>query len=336
MKNISKLLILMMAMVSALAIQSCEEEEDPGIVNFVESSINRTTDDLSDITVEFSIDPPAPQNSEFTVALTGAEAGTVFSTTPAISDGEVVVTVNSGATDASFTVSPIEEGIGFDDVVLNMELVSAGSGLTTGLTTVSVINITNARDTGEELPFTEDFDGCAEGGSGEPIPEGWSQEVIQQNAEGSAVWSCVDAGFFGFEAVQANAFVPGSDDQTSSEVWLVSPRINLLEATDPQLSFGVDRRFPGTGDFPEPLYDIVISTDYNGLNFDDATWTRFEPGFAAMTANDPGQDDLTNTGDLSLADYTGEVIAFAFVYRAGAPASFDATILRIGNVAVTD
>ena len=80
----------------------------------------------------------------------------------------------------------------------------------------------------------------------------------------------------------------------------------------------------------------MISTDYTGLNFQDATWTRHQPGYDAMTANNPGADDFTNTGSLDLSQYAGEVISVGFIYRAGAPGSFDATILRVGNFMAED
>lgn len=337
MKNILKILTALLSLLIVFSLHGCkEEEDDPGIVNFLESSYNLTTDDLTPFDVEFTIDPPAPKASEFTVSVSGGEYGTVYTTTPALSGGQLVVSVASGDTEASFTVTPLEEGIGFDDVQLSMSLVSAEDGLTTGLTTSSQINIVNAKDKGMELPFTEAFDGCAEGGSGEPIPDGWTEVVAQQNGEGSAVWNCINSEFFGVVGLEANAFVPGSEDLTSSELWLVSPRINLTEATAPVMSFDVDRRFDPTETFTEDHYDIVVSTDYTGLNFDDATWTRFQAGYDAMTANDAGADDMANTGDLDLSAYVGEVMAFAFIYRAGAAGSFDATILRVGNISITD
>jgi hypothetical protein len=269
------------------------------------------------------------------VAISGAEAGTVFTTTPAISGGQVTVAVSSGATSAEMTVTPIEAGIGFDDIVLAMELASAGDGLTTGITTTAQINIVNAKDAGESLPFLEDFAICGPDGSGELPPDGWTQEVVQQNAEGSSVWTCIPE-FFGVVGIQVNAFVAGSADLTSSEVWMISPRLNLTEASAPKLSFDVDRRFDPTAGFTQDHYDIVISTDYNGLNFATATWERFQAGYDAMTANDAGVDDMANTGDLDLSDYAGEVIAIGFIYRAGGPGTFDATILRIGNVSVSE
>ena len=337
MKKLNNLLLLMLMLaVVAVTTNSCDDDEpEDGIVNFEEEAIDRTTDDLSPITVNLTIEPSAPEASEIVVAISGAEAGTVFTTTPEMSNGEVTLNVEEGANSASLTVTPKEEGIGFDDVVLQLSLSSVGDGLTTGLTTSSQINITNAKDTGEPLPFMEEFESCAEGGSKEVPPEGWTEEVVQQNAEGSAVWKCIAEGR-AQQGIEANAFVPGSEDNINSEVWLISPRIDLIDATSPTLNFDVDRRFDPTDNFTEDHYDIRISTDYNGLNFESATWERFQAGYDAMTDNDPGADGATNTGDLDLSAYTGKVIAIAFVYRAGAPGSFDATILRIGNVSVTD
>ncbi len=325
-------LVLGLLAVSALTFMGCDDDGDDTIstVNFVEDIYNLTTSDLSPVEVELAISPAATSDSEIEIEISGADAGVAFSTDPAISGGTVVIPVKSGDNTASFTFTPIEAGIE-GELTANLMLTSTGAGLTTGITIESIITIV---DVGADLPLMEDFAGCQEDPQ-QPIPDGWTEAVIQQNTEGSSTWVCGDENFLGAPAVQVNAFVPGSDDNMSSEVWLVTPRLNLTSASSPVLSFDVDRRFPGTGDFPEDLYDILISTDYS-VSVENATWERFEPGFAAMTANDPGADDLSNTGDLDLSAFNGEVIAIAFVYRAGAPASFDATILRIGNVSVTD
>jgi hypothetical protein len=319
--------------ISALTFVGCDDDEETiSTVNFEEEIYNLTTDNLGPVEVEFVINPPASKDSEFEVEITGADAGVAFTTDPAISGNTVVVPVNAGDNSASFTFTPIAAGIE-GELTANLSLTSAGDGLTTGLVIESLITIVNV---GENLPLAADFGGCQEDPQ-QPIPDGWTEAVIQQNAEGSATWACGDENFLGSVAVQVNAFVPGSTDNTNSEVWLVSPRLNLTDATSPALSFDVDRRFDATDDFPYPegAYDVLISTDYTA-SVENATWQRFEAGHAAMTANDPGVDGITNTGDLDLSAFNGEVIAIAFVYRAGAPASFDATILRVGNVSVTD
>ncbi len=318
--------------VLALPFTACDDDDDPVIstVNFEESIYNLTTNDLSPFEVELAITPAASTDSEIMIEVTGADPGVVFNTTPAIAGNTVTIPVQAGDNSVSFTFSPIEDGIQ-DEVVINLDLATTGEGLTTGLTTESIITVVNV---GESLPLMETFEGCREDPA-QPIPEGWMEAVIQQNGEESATWNCIDEDFFGFNAVAANAFVANSEDNANSEVWLMTPRLNLTETTNPVLNFDVDRRFPGTGEFPEPLYDILISTDFS-VSVEDATWERFEPGFDAMTANDPGEDGLSNSGDLDLSAFNGEVIAIAFVYRAGPPGSFDATILRVANVSVTD
>ncbi len=330
--NKLKLALLGLLAAFGLNLMSCSDDDDDTIstVNFEEGIYNLTTNDLSPFEVTLAITPAARTDSEITIEFSGADPGVVFNTDPAISGNTLVVPVPSGANFVSFTFTPIEAGIQ-GNVVIDLDLVSAGEGLTTGINIESIITVV---DVGVNLPLTEEFEGCQEDPQ-QPIPDGWTEAVIEQNAEGSAVWQCVDEGFFGFNAVVVNAFVPNSSDASPSEVWLITPRLNLTETTNPILNFDVDRRFPGTGNFPEDLYDILISTDFS-VSVEDATWTRFEPGFEAMTANDPGADGLTNTGDLDLSAFNGDVIAIAFVYRAGGPSTFDATILRIANVSVTD
>lgn len=320
--------------VSVFTFVGCDDDDEETIstVNFEEGIYNLTTSDLSPIEVELAIEPAASSDSEIEVDLTGADAGVSFTTDPATMGTTVTIPVKAGDNSVSFTFTPIEAGIE-GSLTINLALGNVGDGLTTGLTTESIITVV---DVGQSLPLTENFEGCQEDPQ-QPVPDGWAEVAIAQNAEGSATWTCVDESFFGFNAVTVNAFVPGSEDNASSEVWLITPRLNFTEVSNPALNFDVDRRFAPTDDFPDPdgPYDVLISTDYT-VSVDDATWTRFEPGFTAMADNNPEEDGLTNTGDLDLSAFKGEVVTIAFVYRAGAPASFDATILRIANVSVTD
>ncbi len=323
-----KFLTLGLLAVMMFSLTSCEDDDDNLIstVNFDEGIYNLTSDDLSPFPINLTISPALSNDSEFTVSFSGADAGTAFTTTPPAAGNSVTVPVPAGANRVSFTFTPLEAGIQ-GGVTINMALTGTGQGLTTGIDIESLVTVA---DVGNELPLVEDFASCNQDPP-QPIPNGWVEAIIQQNGEGSARWMCLNNS----DLVGINAFVPGSEDISSSEAWLVTPRLNLTEASNPVLSFDVVRRFPGTGNFPEDLYDILISTDYS-ISVEDATWQRFGPGFDAMTANDPGNDGVTNTGDLDLSPFIGEVIAIAFVYRAGSPGGFDSTILRIGNVSVTD
>ncbi len=323
-----KFLTLGLLAVIMFSFTSCDDDDNNLIstVNFDKSIYNLTTEDLSAFPINLTISPALSNDSEFTITFSGADAGTAFTTTPPTVGNSVTVPVPAGANRVTFTFTPLEAGIQ-GGATINMALTGTGEGLTTGIDIESVITVL---DVGTELPLVEGFDDCQQNPP-QPIPNGWVEAIIQQNGEGSTRWRCNNNG----ETLVINAFVPGSEDPSSSEAWLVTPRLNLTEATNPVLSFDVSRRFPGTGNFPEDLYDILISTDYS-ISVEAATWQRFGPGFDAMTANDPGNDAFTNTGDLSLSRFIGQVIAIAFVYRAGSPGGFDSTILRIDNVSVTD
>ena len=62
--KLTRTLWIASGIIAILALQSCQEEDpDPGIVNFEESSYNLTTDDLSPFELEFTIEPAAPRST---------------------------------------------------------------------------------------------------------------------------------------------------------------------------------------------------------------------------------------------------------------------------------
>jgi hypothetical protein len=112
---------------------------------------------------------------------------------------------------------------------------------------------------------------------------------------------------------------------------MVSPKIGLVEATNPVLSFKVDRRF----DTDIQEYDLMIATDYDGTNFDEANWEVFPAAVEAMESNDPGADGFSETGELDISEYAGEAISIGFVYYASG-SKLTATALKIGQVEVKE
>mgnify|MGYP006278347935 CR=1 FL=1 len=326
--KILKSLILLLIAASVTVLISCDNDDDvsDSLVNFEEELYDRSTDDLSAFDIELSIEPGAPNSSEITLDVTGDGAGTSFNTTPAVSGGQIIIPVEEGATSASFTFTPDEEGIGFDNVEVDFSIAGTGDGLTSGLTTETSVSIFNTKDTGTPIPYSQDFSSCGDGGSGE-IPEDWTQIDVKQNSGSTANWGCTT---FPNVGVVINPFTPDVSDPAGSEIWLVSPRLNLVDASSASLTFDFDRRFAPTDSFEEDPVDILISTDYNGSNFDNSTWERFTPGFDAMIAEDPGADNGDVTlGPFDISSFTGNVVTVAFVHRAGSPDSFDATIMRI-------
>lgn len=325
---------LFVAILGMFFIMACDEETVNSTVTFSQSSTEITTDDLSPVNVTLDIQPAAPSNSTISLIVTGSTYGETFTTTPALNAGQINIPVTSGATSAQFTIIPDEDGIKFDDVDLEFEIISVGGGLQVNQFDGRFFNltITNNREQGTGLPFTEDFNVCGPSGSGDLPPTGWEEVVVTQNSFGTAGFTCYTGQ--STTAIQANAFSPnGTTGNDYSEVWMITPLIGLVDASNPTLSFDVDRRFDSPIDDNTLAYGIQIATDYDGTNFETANWQVFDAGVSAMTANDPEADDIGNTGELDLSAYAGETIHIAFIYRA-TNAQFEATILRIGNVVV--
>lgn len=325
---ISVLIILL-----GIHFTACNEEEpEDSVVAFQVSEYTLNTDSLYDIEVSIGIHPPAPVATTFTVLVssTGGDAGDAFTTNPATNDGEISIPVEPEDSLVSFTVTPVNEGISEDDVEIEFELFGLQEGFTTdGIIGVfSAILIESKKIPERTIYFEEPFANCASDGSQE-FPGNWTEVEVLQNSLNTAHWVCSS---FPGPCLVINAFDDAGTEGDGSEIWLISPSINLGDAVEPVLNFSADRRFDTDG-FQE--YDLKISTDYNGSNFEDATWTVFSPGVAAIEANDPEEDNLDPTGDLDLSEYAGESITIAWVYYAEG-SRLTATILRIGNVLVAE
>lgn len=332
MKKIKFLIFSVLAISFILTACKDDEEETLGVVSFVTPTKTITTDDLSPVSFDLAIDPEAPSASSITLQVSsiGGNAGTAFTTTPSISENKIELAVDAGAKTVSFTLTPIEEGIELEDIRVDFEVLSTGSGLTTeGLTGIfASLYIENNKSLARELPFIENFDNCDEENGSGGFPAGWEEVVVLQNSLGTAQWRC-SGGFDGFEI---NAFSTEGSEGDGSETWLITPKIDLTKASNPTLSFDVDRRFE-TFDFQE--YDVKISADYDGTNFETATWEIIAPAVAAIEANDPEADDYENTGSIDLSAWAGEMINIAFIYYAEG-SQLTATILRVDSVVLEE
>jgi hypothetical protein len=327
MKNV-KFSILLLALASFIMF-SCDDEEepDPSLVNFAQEAYNITTDDLTPFDVTLTIEPAATKASEIVVSLSGATPGTEFTTTPAASGGSVTIPVSEGDTEVSFTVTPDEEGIGFDNVNIDMLIISVGEGLTTGITIEGTISITNTLDTGTDIPYSETFETCA---PDVELPGGFEAKIIQQNTKGTAGWKCVT--FAGLGAAASNPFSDCAHNESDpSETWLVSPRLNLTQATSAMLTFDAALVF---GPFDNPDWDVRISTDYNGENFDASTWTRLEDAYDLLSQIPRGNDLNTITQDLS--GYSGNVVTIAIAHIMPGTGCDNSGAFRIQNFSVSE
>ncbi len=318
----------------SILINACKEEtEEPeSLVGFTSITKTIDTDNLSTVSFEIGIEPGSISTSVIIVKVSsvGGEAGTAFITTPDITDGRIELPVVEGDTIVSFTVTPVQEGISFEDIRVDFEILDTGPGLRTeGLDGIfASLYIENNKSLSRELPFIENFDTCDEPDGSGDLPGGWEELVILQNSLETGDWRCSP----GFDGYEVNAFSSEGNEGDGCEVWLVSPAIDLSGASEPFLSFDVDRRFETT-DFQE--YDVKISVDYDGTNYEAATWEVLEPAVAAIEANDPEEDDYENTGQIDISAYIGETINIAFIYYAEG-SRLTATILRVDSVVVDD
>ncbi|MFO7745943.1 MAG: choice-of-anchor J domain-containing protein [Psychroflexus sp.] len=331
--NIKSVLFILLSMI---VLTSCSDDDSVALVSFSSPDLEVVTDTLTPVTVNFEISPASPQDSNIRIIAPQAAYGNSFITEPPLSAGEINVPVSAGATSASFELILIESGIGFEDFIQDFEIIAVGPGLATNEFDGRYFsfNLVNERVQEDDLPFVENFGVCGPNGSFELPPEEWTIIDVAQNSFGTGGFFCYTGQ--GVTGVGTNPFTPAGEATSGddySESWLISPSISLGGAVDPSLSFNFDRRFDAPIDENTLAYGLQISTDYDGTNFDTANWEVFQPAVDAMTANDPGFDGISNTGELSLAQYEGEDISIAFIYRA-VDAYFQATSIRISDVLV--
>ena len=327
---------ILFILLSLTLLTSCSDDDSVALVSFSSPDLEVVTDTLQPVTINFDISPASTQASNIRIIAPQNTYGNLFTTEPPLSGGEINIPVTTGATSASFEMILIEEGIRFDDFAQEFEIIAVGPGLATNEFDGRYLsfNLVNERVQEDDLPFIENFGVCGPNGSFELPPDGWTIIDVVQNSFGTGGFFCYTGQ--GVTGVGTNPFTPAGEATSGddySEAWFISPPISLGGAEDPNLSFNFDRRFDAPIDENTLAYGLQISTDYDGTNFETANWEVFQPAVDAMVANNPGSDDISNTGELSLAQYAGEDISIAFIYRA-ADAYFLATSIRISDVVV--
>lgn len=116
----------------------------------------------------------------------------------------------------------------------------------------------------------------------------------------SSVWTMDSYGYW-----KASSYVNGQN--VPSESWLVSPAIDLSEATTPELSFDAAARyFDGE---PEKYMTVWVSKDFAG-NVSAATWTEME----IANWSDGSSWTFYNSGSVDLSAFKGETVYVAFKY----------------------
>lgn len=114
------------------------------------------------------------------------------------------------------------------------------------------------------------------------------------NGEGSFVWNL--GSFNDDKFMKASAYIGGT--KYASESWLVSPPVNLSQATTATLTFDHAHNYAGTAEEEFTLWATETSAD----NWQQLTIDKYGSGFKFTTAT------------IDLSAYAGKTIKFAFKY----------------------
>jgi hypothetical protein len=136
---------------------------------------------------------------------------------------------------------------------------------------------------------------------------GWSSYVVESNP-GTHDWGVSNQGAGGNYYAVATGWNGSSADET--DLWLISPAVNLADALAPQLTFRSSTNFNG------PAMQLFISTDYDGTSdpLMQGTWTNYST-FVTLS---PGGWQWTNSGIIPLLAFVNQSSVYiAFRYTSG-------------------
>ncbi len=208
-------------------------------------------------------------------------------------NGSVVGVLGRYDTDPQFLLR------GLADVNLSGERCDGGGGGGEVITPVTEVD--------------EDFEGAT---NYEDISfTGWTNIA----KEGNRKWQGKE--YNGTLYAQASGYNSGLDYM---ETWLITPPV-INTAGDKILSFKTAKAY-WTSTTLTPM-TVMASTDFDGSNFETATWTTINPTIADEASAD---NDWISSGDYALSDFTGNV-TIAFKYEGS---DSESTSYRLDNVKI--
>lgn len=113
---------------------------------------------------------------------------------------------------------------------------------------------------------------------------------------GTELWT--EEMFNGDGTVQFNPFGNGEAENIS---WIITPQIDITGYTNVKMSFRSAMNF--VSDNVNNRVEVWVSPDYDGTNFEDATWTKFNARFAT---SDSGSYVMINSGEVDLSVFAGQ------------------------------
>ncbi|MCH7397046.1 chitobiase/beta-hexosaminidase C-terminal domain-containing protein [Belliella sp. DSM 107340] len=245
---------------------------DFGIVSLADASpISSYELSASNLEGDVTISSPSP----FSVSKDGVEfaSSIVFTPEDLASSQTIFVTVDNSA-----------EG------VFNSSITQQTAG-------TLPVSLTVSASIFDPFNITEDFNASCPN-----LPSGWSAISVL----GDQVWACTTFGRAGTtptasapSGLQINGFAGGA---VLNEDWIITPSYDLTGFNIPLMSFWSRVAFQG------PRLKLLISTDYENGDPNDATWTELSDRFA-------NADQWTYSGEIDLSAYLGQNVRIAFVYN---------------------
>ncbi|SCY55441.1 DUF5017 domain-containing protein [Flavobacterium caeni] len=122
--------------------------------------------------------------------------------------------------------------------------------------------------------------------------EGWTNypEV------GTELWT--EEMFDGDGTIQFNPYGNGESTNIS---WAISPQIPVAQYNNIKMSFTSAQNF--VSDPENNRVELWVSSDFDGTNFEEATWTQFDAKFAT---NDDDGYDMVRSGEIDLSSFVGQ------------------------------
>lgn len=152
---------------------------------------------------------------------------------------------------------------------------------------------------------------------------GWSVQTVSNTV---VKWAC--SSFSGTPSYGSYAKISGYVNGTNnvSEIWLISPPIDLRNSVEALLTFET-----AAGKFAGSPLEILVSENYTGALPSTAQWTNISNLCAVSTTT--SSYVWTKSGDVSLKAYHSGQVSIGFKYKSSATA---ACTYELDNIAVRE
>ncbi len=154
---------------------------------------------------------------------------------------------------------------------------------------------------------------------------GWLNYTVISNPQTGINWTTADQGSAGNYYAVASGYQSSATNNT--DIWLISPAVDLSSASAPGMSFKTSKNYNG------PALQLMISTDYDGSSdpTTNGTWNNYT-GYATWS---PGTFTWTNSGLIQLTQFLGNSsVYFAFRYTSSTGAG--ASTWQIDDIIVNE